>query len=251
MPYTIYMATNSLNGKRYVGVTRRGMPYRRKRHLYLAAQDGRQCPRFYDAIRKHGPLAFQWTILAIVDTQAEAYLIEGERVATLVSEYNSCRGGRVGPDEAWNKKRVICLEDGLIFESAAEASRFYDCDFSEVCKSCRRAQPCRGKHFRWYVSDISATERRLLIKKLIDEEVRRRKKVKRRKTSYAGAFVRDGKSVICLDDGAVFRSVAAAARHYDIGTGALNELCHAKRGRTNLAGKHFAFAAEVGQRWVA
>lgn len=52
--FIVYMATNTVNGKRYVGVTKRGLKARKERHLYLARIGDKGCNRLYDAIRAYG-----------------------------------------------------------------------------------------------------------------------------------------------------------------------------------------------------
>lgn len=52
------------------------------------------------------------------------------------------------------------------------------------------------------------------------------------------------KRVICVDDGNVFESVSAAAKHYGIKSGALSELCNGKKGRKTLNKRVFRFIDE-------
>ena len=85
-------------------------------------------------------------------------------LTTLKPEYNAVAGGAIGPDEPVNKKPVICLNDGLIYESATHAARFYGLDNSEVSKSCKGAGIApKRKHFRYYENPLSEGERHSLI----------------------------------------------------------------------------------------
>ena len=57
----IYKATNSINGKCYVGQTRHSLEYRKRVHLTKARQGVNT--HFYCAIRKYGEDAFKWEVL--------------------------------------------------------------------------------------------------------------------------------------------------------------------------------------------
>lgn len=61
--HVVYMATNMRNGKRYVGMSSRGLSHRSVRHINLAISGSSSCSRFYDAIRKYGSDSFEWIIL--------------------------------------------------------------------------------------------------------------------------------------------------------------------------------------------
>lgn len=57
----IYMATNLVNGKSYVGRTVKGLEHRRKNHIW-AALSGKG-KYFHRAIRKYGKDSFGWEVL--------------------------------------------------------------------------------------------------------------------------------------------------------------------------------------------
>lgn len=92
----VYMARNRLNGKGYVGKTKRTLEQRVKEHAH-AAEIGSQQP-FHRAIRKHGFEAFEWFVLAD-DAQTEQQLNEQEvhqisRWRTFgPGGYNATKGG--------------------------------------------------------------------------------------------------------------------------------------------------------------
>jgi predicted GIY-YIG superfamily endonuclease len=62
--YTIYMATNMVNGKRYIGFDS-AWPRRMRTHISTAYNDSikAQKYRFHAAIRKYGKNNFEWTVL--------------------------------------------------------------------------------------------------------------------------------------------------------------------------------------------
>ena len=249
--WTIYMATNRLNGKRYIGVTGKGLKLRRARHLYRASIGDRGCPRLYDALRKYGAKNFKWQVLATFAFKEMAYHHEFVLVEKLKPEYNVYEGGNAGPDEAPNKKPVICLNDGKIYDSATEAARAYGCDNSEVSKACKGTGiHAKWKYFRYYLRPLSQAEREQLIEMDKNARTKRMFRGGSRKANMIKGNARRGKEVICIEDGKVFDSASAAARYYDLNKSSMIEMCLGRK-RWPLGGRHFSYITEVGQRWVA
>lgn len=253
--YTVYLATNSKNGKRYVGVTGAGVGTRSQRHLALARCGKRQCPRLYDAIRKHGGESFQWAILAILDDKDAAYRHEMLMVSYLMPEYNVAPGGVAGPASFHQRKPVICLSDGRVFRSSLEAGAFYGAHPSNIAGACRGATSrSGGRFFQFFDAPMSDTERQFAISVLIKIGVDRRS----RGGVYAGRDVRSlpgpaasSKPVVCLDDGRFFDSASAAARFYGSSSDVVSRACRGDRGARMVKGYRLAYAADIGQRMFA
>lgn len=91
----LYLATNKLNGKRYAGITRRTLGYRRYHHIWNATF-GNKGTVFARAIRKHGQDNFIFSIVAEFDNYALAQAAERKYISTHKPEYNMAAGG-VGP----------------------------------------------------------------------------------------------------------------------------------------------------------
>lgn len=105
MTATVYLATNTVNGKRYVGVTSKVVPARRAQHENHALHGKRiQCRFFHSAIRKYGPAAFEWTILAACETFEEGLREEVRLISEIRPEYNLTIGGQ------GSKGRVVSQE---------------------------------------------------------------------------------------------------------------------------------------------
>ena len=51
------------------------------------------------------------------------------------------------------------------------------------------------------------------------------------------------KPVLCIEDGLIYESASAAARHYDVDKSALIELCLGKRNRKTVGGRHFEYVS--------
>lgn len=95
--YLIYCATNTVNGKRYVGYTS-DFSTRRYKHEWLAANNPRT--HFHKAIRKYGIQAFEWEILfesndqqLTLLTKEEEYIRQKNSHARDGHGYNYSYGG--------------------------------------------------------------------------------------------------------------------------------------------------------------
>jgi group I intron endonuclease len=118
----IYVVTNKINGKKYVGLTRRPLNIRRNAHL-TEARRGARTP-FHCAIRKYGEDAFTWDVVEFCETEESLLAAEVFWIASLASEtpngYNRTSGGQPGnhlhsPDviarrvasfkETWRRRR--------------------------------------------------------------------------------------------------------------------------------------------------
>lgn len=253
------MTTNLVNGKRYVGATSKGLDYRRKRHLSLAANRGRSCPRLYDAIRKHGAQNFDWIALKEFPTFGEALLEEARVIGDWLPEYNVAAGGAGAPGLVpVNRIPVICLDDGLVYESARAAATSYRCNHGEICKALKcPGTTAGGRYFERYSVPLTEAERKLTIHRArhIRAQLRRKRSVPHLSgngrecdgvTDSLGRKVtgpmKAARPVRCLDDGKVFKSASAAARAYDVPRSGLIELCLGKRNRKTIGGLRFAYA---------
>jgi len=96
MTYIVYVTTNIVNGNRYIGVTSRGLSYRKSNHYSKARakfSNGGSCPKFHAAIRKYGEDAFSWEILETHANVDDMIAAEIRLIAELKPEYNLTSGG--------------------------------------------------------------------------------------------------------------------------------------------------------------
>lgn len=105
-PYAIvYQATNSVNGKRYIGFTARGLRAREKAHRALANTGGGNL--LQAAMRKHGHANIVFEVLADFDGDEDlAKLYECEAIAKYRPEYNLTYGGEGGTLAAESRKKI-------------------------------------------------------------------------------------------------------------------------------------------------
>lgn len=192
-------------------------------------------------------------------SEEEAFFIEMERIAfwrdKKVDLANLTSGGE-GPSglPAWNKKPVICLDDGNVFESSEKACLHYKIDKATLSFCCKGVNTnCSGLHFAFFTNHMSEEDRKNAINKIYQTAASRRKKVSVNKIygscsegldargRRASGPMKARKKVICIDDGQVFQSASDAARHYNVALSGLIELCLGKKGRKTIGGLRFRY----------
>lgn len=89
----VYLATNRVNGKRYVGVSSKPLNWRRGQHEYDALKGPAGCRLFHRAIKKYGPEAFEWSVIFSASSYEDALSAEVRLIAELRPEYNLTTGG--------------------------------------------------------------------------------------------------------------------------------------------------------------
>lgn len=203
--------------------------------------------------------AIEVRIVASGLSEEEAFNLEIDRIAFWrnqnVDLANITNGGE-GPSGliAWNRRKIICLDDGNVFDSASKACLFYGIDRATMSGCCNGVNTnTLGKHFAFFTSEMSEDDRKNAIVKIYEEAAKRRKRkeiVKSRNSCSAGLDakgrrasgpMKNRKPVVCLDDNQVFPSASDAARNYNITVSGIIELCLGKRGRKTIGGKRFKY----------
>lgn len=181
----VYRATNLVNDKCYIGVTNRGLKLRKQEH-FAAARCAKRKGRslFHNAIRKHGPNKFSFTVIDICENPDAAYRLERHLIDLWCPVYNltsggegnsglkmsaetkarmsAVRKGRKVTDEQLAKlheyrkrallkrsKGVECVTDSMKFESLRAAEKFYKMNSKTIADSCQGKCNRRGLVFRF------------------------------------------------------------------------------------------------------
>ena len=126
--YKVYIITNTVNGKIYIGYTSKTLEERLKRHF---SSRNASDIKFRRAIKKHGKENFQIALLEECDSKSDALLREIANISKFDSYtlgYNSTRGGETQPSKGksnWNensaakfsesRKKWFESEEGLKF----------------------------------------------------------------------------------------------------------------------------------------
>src|ERR1700730_16427790 len=87
----VYRATNVANGKKYIGITRRGLETRKKCHIWTAHSGGGAV--IGAAIRKHGAANFIFEPIVVCPDFDYAGDVERGLIAAYNPEYNLTAGG--------------------------------------------------------------------------------------------------------------------------------------------------------------
>jgi len=99
MEYTIYVITNEVNGKEYVGVTSQGVERRWREHKRAARKD--ENGHLYNAIRKYGADKFSVQPVEHFEARKQAFDVEKQWIADLDTYhgegYNMSEGGELPP----------------------------------------------------------------------------------------------------------------------------------------------------------
>jgi len=108
----VYMATNRVNGKRYIGMTTLELEERKQQHEKDAKRGSDSL--FHKAIRKHGPTSFRWRAIYFSDDRDELCLFEVESIRFLRTMspggYNLTAGGDNPPHgPEWSQKVSIAM----------------------------------------------------------------------------------------------------------------------------------------------
>lgn len=157
--YIVYLTTNMVNGKIYIGV--HGTETPNKFDGYLGNSAWVNSPSTYNkgkfpihaAILKYGTANFKRTTLKVFDTEEEALKMEAELVTEEFikqsNNYNATIGGGMPPKS--NKKvNQFDLQGNFIkvWESEVSVTRYYDCKAS-ISKVIKNKRNFAGYFWTW------------------------------------------------------------------------------------------------------
>ena len=113
--YSIYLVTNKVNGKIYIGYTKRTPDWRFSIHVKGARNRLDKNHHFANAIRKYGAESFIVTTIDIAETEVEAKGLETKHILARRSHddkigYNMTTGGEGGITDEVRRKLSIALK---------------------------------------------------------------------------------------------------------------------------------------------
>jgi predicted GIY-YIG superfamily endonuclease len=259
----VYIATNVMNGKFYIGASKNSIDTRRRQHCCKLDPSLKGCPILSAAIRKYGKDAFLWEVLSQHPDMDSAFAAEKSAIKLFRPQYNIAAGGpgtpgtvqkeRIGSQRIWNKRSVLCLEDGLVFNSLTAAAKYYRIDLSTLSQVCKYGKgTVGGRHFIYSSHPLDEVCRKDLIFKSDLEAIKRRRRggqkqfrvidggLDRLGRSAAGPMS-NARTVVCVTTGKTFPSASAAASHYEVPKSAVIELCLGKNNRKTVSGLVFKY----------
>lgn len=178
--YCVYMHTNLVNGKKYVGLTGRNVKER-----WLSNGDGYKVQPFYKAIKKYGLENFSHEILASGLSKDEAcelekYYIKKYQTNEREYGYNMSTGGECSVEGAifGNRRHVFQYDiDGNFlkeYDSIRRAEIGTGINY-EVIRDCCCGNTFTGNGFRWSYDKVEKLEK--LPDKIISPNIDKRKPV--------------------------------------------------------------------------
>ena len=194
--YSVYMHTNKINGKKYIGVTSLKPEIR-----WRSGQGYKNQSAFFDDIVKYGWDNIEHEVLFSGLTKAEGYKKEKE----LIRLHNT-----TSPDKGYNShgKGVYCIELNMVFNNITEASQETGASISGI-SLCVQGKNKTAGNYHW----CHATEKDT--KGFLEEET------KEEKEKYKALK----KRVLCLETGQIFNSSQDAARQLSIDGSGIRKCC--------------------------
>lgn len=177
----------------------------------------------------------------------------GHNIANLTSGGEGVHGV-----PAHNRKKVVCLETGELFDSATHAAIHFNLSPATVTDVCKlKYRSAKDYHFVFSADLIDELDRVKMIREIEIKCAARRKMVavnKNRDELVSNGVDKIGRSaagpmkisrrVICIEDGKIYPSASAAARFYNVAKSAVIELCLGKNNRKTVGGYKFKYVEE-------
>lgn len=275
----VYLARNKVNGKTYVGVTKKTLSQRKAGHLWLARQTATKHTVFARAISKHGCDAFEFTVLVEGITIEDAMRFERQSIADLKPSYNVAAGGRGPTGIVWtdarrarmsaiprtaewranisagNKGRKLTAEQRAKVRAACRPEVHHkpvacldDGRFFVSIKAASQYYGISPQTISTACTGIAVTAGGLHFiagnEPISDQQRGKMLDAAHRRLAAGRKRTRDGRSrpVACLSDGASYPSAVAAGIHYSMSSSRITQLC--QRGGETSTGLRFMYADE-------
>jgi group I intron endonuclease len=245
----LYLVTNKISGKKYVGQTVNPLSVRWSQHIYAAIKKNSRTV-LHKAIRKYGSENFEVRPIASANTRAELDIMEIEAIGYMGTHYLDGHGynmslGGEAVRNGWKEtaeaafkrtrnqcKEIFCWETGEVFPSIVEAASYFGISstFLSQVVSGRKASVCGKFHFL-YLNDEMGN---------LKAESRRAIKSENSKKHFV-----TGRPVVCVSTGITYPSVKSAAR--ETGTVESNLTVHLSKLRPLSNGLFFQYRDKFGE----
>lgn len=223
--YIIYKHTNLINQKVYIGITNKvANPNKR----WLSGKGYEHNSYFTASIKRYGWENFSHEIIDYAETQLEAnekeqYWINFYQSINKDKGYNLTNGGDGisgfhHSDETKNRiaqangKMVMCLETGIIYDSASAADRAIQISGGCVSAAILHKGTAGGNHWVFYTHDLTEQERKMLIKEFDETQYQKQRK-----------------KVLCVETNIIYPSATEAYRQTKVNNKNIGACCNGRR----------------------
>lgn len=145
MVFSIYKITNKRTGKVYIGQTKQKPEIRWKQHIQDSKKE-RTSFKLQRDLNKYGASNFSFEVLEQVPLKELADIAEKMWIKyydSIERGYNTAKGGTDGG----GRKKVMAVEDGIVFESMTEACKHYGLSHGALYLPIRRGTKAGGQHW--------------------------------------------------------------------------------------------------------
>ncbi len=235
-PSIVYMATNKINGKRYIGITRQTLHLRIHGHFKTARRRLTAKSPFHRAIRLYGEEAFAFTILRECPTYRDAGMEEIRLILELAPEYNASNGGeaisgigfRPRPESVEKMRKTL----------KANPTRYWlGKKRPDIAEMQRKRLTGRADLTRHLWSKAHTPEARA--------KMRATRQAQGMTEAHVAAMARRRKRIVCLDDGRVFFGLQAVADALGCRRDTVNKVLSMNSKQKRLRGLRFQYVEET------
>lgn len=223
---------------------------------FLAAMAKRRGVRFSGSALANVRIANAYSILCVTDGRryqsivqaASVYGVSRSAISQCCKNGTPTKSGLFFRSESaprssaitQRQKRVVCLDDGQVYDSVLSASAHYNIcppDISSVCQG--DAASAKDLHFAYH-SDSFCEDKRHRLLELALERSSTNGWIKRRAEPHRTVLKHP---VICLTDGKFYESVSAASKAYSLDASSISKMC--RKGVPTKRGLHFMYAEKA------
>lgn len=226
---TLYMARNIVNDDFYIGVTCGTVTARMKKHLGQSKRKEKSS-FLHHAIRKYGADNFIWTKIGSFSSYQEGLYMEVALIAGMKPKYNISKGGESSFGCIRSEETRLKLRLANFGKRASQETKD---KISKIHKGKKLTDQHKKKLSIAQTGKKRSQETKDKLSKRFDGEYFKNYRIL--------GTISMSKKVLCLDDGRVFDSIAAAGRFYNISYVNISGVCRNLPHRKTAGGKTFKF----------
>lgn len=215
--YIVYIHTNKINDKKYVGITSQD-PQKRWGYKGLGYK---HCPKMWNAINKYGWENFDHEIFAANLTYEEAANMERILIKALQTT-NDAYGYNVDSGGFSCKHALESIEK----IRKANQNKTVSAETKRKIKAARAAQVLSEKHLNAFKYNFRGKHHSEATKKRLHD-----------------AHKQDCKAVMCVETGVVYASITEAHKQTGVAKSSLSVICNTANMNRTAGGYHWRFAA--------